>query len=655
MPPAHDEQGAFSLFVIPHSVGLAYVWCTSSDESVVQELRVAGLIATIVERKKLFQPGRNLEVLLVHSAELRDGIPCELELSSPNDDVRTYDVEAHLARWENPDTGRVLNLIARRFSPREQAPHVLVRFLDLISEWLAPSHVVATFEDGQVVQVAASAEGEDVAAFAVTAEGLRSLPVTTLPGTDGEATLWFEGGMPAHAYLVVAGNLIRTVVKHGKAAVTLPASQTLISSLHEVVPSPSEALRQWIFHLAKPRERLAVNGATLDVAGAIRLPGGDLAIFLGVDDATVSLRAVSVVSFGAEEAASIGSVSRDAHEPDAQGWRRQIILRAGTIDSAATCHNLSVSLNGDSCSVWIRETDRYHPAAFALAEQFRAIEAVSAEVFAAILHPVATAAAARGTPPLAFQRDFGPACDKAAADVVVFASDDIEAVHRTLLGLSFTSRDRAFRVKLCQIGCADLSAFLPLIDRWAGLYALPVQVSGFTSGASEADVFVTATRARCPQVFCRAGAVPRDRDWLAGLLKRLDLGGHSLLLGLSAGPTIRREARTLPEPFEKMLVAGHSSVLENCVAVATSSRFEPSQIDAPRMFCWDAFAISEAIIALERGLPVFAAPELNFIQSGATAQANPFQARLDGHSVQESLKSFLASRRRRASPQRRTA
>src|SRR3954447_8693796 len=122
-----QEQGAPALFVIPNSATHVFVWCSVGDGVTVTDVCVAGKPAPVVERKKLFRPGGNLELLFIEAAQLRDGVECEVHGVSPSQEPVVVQTVAHLAHWDNPDTARVLNLIASRFSHVTGTAQVLER------------------------------------------------------------------------------------------------------------------------------------------------------------------------------------------------------------------------------------------------------------------------------------------------------------------------------------------------------------------------------------------------------------------------------------------------------------------------------------------------------------------------------------------------
>src|SRR5918997_1072033 len=115
MPPAPNELEALSLFVIPHSAHLAYVWCPLPNNAVVTEVRTARGLASILERRKLFQPGHSFEVLLIDSPDLRDGISCDLSVTTKANGTQTLVAQARLARWDEANTRPVLKFGAKRF------------------------------------------------------------------------------------------------------------------------------------------------------------------------------------------------------------------------------------------------------------------------------------------------------------------------------------------------------------------------------------------------------------------------------------------------------------------------------------------------------------------------------------------------------------
>ena len=196
MLPISQETEAFPFFVIPHSAHLAYVWCQLQGEAALGEIHVAGAAVAVLDRKKLFRPGQNLEVLLINAPDLRDGVGCELHLILKAGQRQKIDVQARLARWDDPDTSRVLKFIAKRFNADGEPPHTLERYLAFTSAWQAPGESIETFPEGRLAQIQIDCTDFELDAYVLTTRGLDSVVVKVLLAKRGACVIWLDSGVP---------------------------------------------------------------------------------------------------------------------------------------------------------------------------------------------------------------------------------------------------------------------------------------------------------------------------------------------------------------------------------------------------------------------------------------------------------------------------
>jgi hypothetical protein len=356
-----------------------------------------------------------------------------------------------------------------------------------------------------------------------------------------------------------------------------------------------------------------------------------------------------VQSFGASEDAECVALSRDTGSPDGDEWRTQIILTVAAPASEVACHRLQWIHDGEPFSTWIRETDPKGARVYTIARDFRPITSVHADAFSTILHPLATAERGASAPRLTHRMTLRSGHHAAQADIFVFVGADLEALHRTLLALSLTSRDVPFDVHLCVLDQTLLPSLTEAVGTWADLYALPLDLLCYSRRASEAQVVEDVLQGDVPRVFCRAGAVPRHGNWLSLLLKKLKTGNDTIVLGISGHPESGRKTR-LPSDALKGIVVdaprqGAASALQAAV-IAPGHQADPDGV--PQLFTLEGFLLRQALQTTgSADSSVSVVPELNFTHSGTNCRPDPFEAELDIYSLQEHLKSSLGSKRRR--------
>lgn len=642
MLPISQETEASPFFVIPHSAHLAYVWCQLHGGAVLDEIYVAATAVAVLDRKKLFRPGQSLEVLLIEAPDLRDGVGCELHLILKAGQRQTLDVQARLARWDDPDTSRVLKLIAKRFSVDGEPPHTLERYLAFTSAWQAPGECIETFPEGRLAQIHLDCAEPEIDAYALTTRGLASVAVKVLLARRGSCVIWLDGGLPGNLYFDLGGDLVRVSLQEGKtSSPSLVASWTpaermaLIEALHAGVKRVSDRLHQWVATLCEPQAVLTADDISVDVVGAISLPSKELAIFLGVKGIVADLDGLELETFGEPNESHLEVFSCDT-EPAAQdGWQSQFILTTTCAASALTCHRLSWTLNGRRSTVWLRETLGGHARAYMIARDFMTVANVHADVFASVLHPVATMGAVVSPPRLTRRMDFGSYEDDACADVIVFADADLEALHRTIVGLSLTSRIQPFNVHICVFDHGTMAKLIERAPKGADRYALPLRLSCYGSRTTEAEVTRHLIEGDRPSVFVRAGAVPRRSDWLTLVLEKLQKTRNSFLIGKS-GTIEPGQSASLPiSSLDEILTEGREGEVAPgllAFAAAPGSVFKMEQ--TPRLFTMEAFLLHLSVEALASpSCDIFAASELAFAQTGTRDNADLVQAKLDHYSL----------------------
>jgi hypothetical protein len=644
VPSAPNELEALSLLVIPHSAQLAYVWCPLSNNAIVTKVQTPVGVASILERRKLFQPGRSFEVLLIESSDLRDGISCDLSVTSTADGTQTLAVQARLARWDEADTRRVLKFIAKRFDTHGEPPHTLARYLDLISAWQAPGRIIETFAAGQIVEIDVACEDGDLDAYAVTPHGLRGIASKPLLFSSQTCTLWLGDETPRVLYLDVSGELIRSTLQSAKPQAQTGSgahasidSPTLIDALHEVAVTGSAALYQWAAKRCQSRVRVRADDVTFEVLGAVRLPADELAVFVGIKGLVTDLGDFHLQSFGALDAAEVTVFSRDTDVHADDAWQTQIVIKAALMVPEARCHRLTWAYRDETFSVWIRETECSHPVAYELGRDFLPVANVHAEVFPTILHPLATSAGL-SAPGLLQKISFGPSCDSAQADIFVFAGPDLEALHRTVLSLSLTSRETRCAIHICLFDLGPMNQLVPRIEQWTELYDLSLHIRCYSSRTAEAQVAEQELKGGKTRVFCRAGVVPRRADWLAVVLETLENKPEAILVGtcntVGSGPKATRRAS---HPHHQWVNEADNGIGDSIFVAAVTAGLHSVPEASSRFFVLESFLTGLAIHAADTGMPISTVMESLLVPSGAHYAPDPFQAKLDAYSLQESI------------------
>ena len=649
--PVSQEPEALPLFVIPWSGSAAFVWCSQLENAAIAGVQAAGVAMAVVERKKLIRPGQNLEVLLVDGMNLRDGSECELHVTSKEGQGAVVRAVTRLARWDNVETRRALGLVASRFTQASGPAPVLERYLAFISAWQAPGRLVTAFPEGCILELHAEHDGSPVSAYAVTAQGLRRVAGQMLRQGDGRLVLWLDGEAESPLYLELSDALVRLQLDEKSSRPAFSTTDTgangieLVESLHAAVENPSPELRAWAASLCRQHAVVSSEAAGVEVVRAVRLPSREVAVFLRIADAAVGAKDLRLEAFGAKEPLAIDIVVR---EVDGEGpkWQQQLIVKASAPQPDLSCVKLSWNYAGQSHAAWIREVDAAEPRNAALARDFAPLAWVSPATLPTVLHPLATASGG-AAPGLLQHLELGSEPEQVSADVVVFVRQDLEALHRTVLALSLTSRDRPFAVHLCLFDARLWPALEAKAQVWSRTYGLPLRLSCYSTRTTEAQVAQQAAASARPQVFCRAGVVPRRGDSLARVLSTLQGKTSTLLVeGTADHGMPRHDASSAP------LLADAAQVdLPARIAVgALSSDHQPKADGMPQFYTLEGFLLAQAIAGQsgEGELPV--ERDGDFVSSGTSDRPDDFETKLDRLSLQILRKSSSSAKRRPRRP-----
>jgi hypothetical protein len=653
--PVSQEPGALPLFVIPWSGSAAFAWCSQLENAAIAGVQVAGVAASVLERKKLLRPGQNLEVLLLDSVNLRDGAECELHVTPKDGPDAIVRAVARLARWDNPDTRRALGLVASRFTQANGPAPVLERYLAFISAWQAPGHLVKAFPEGSILEVHAEHDGGQISAYAVTADGLRRVAGQVLYHVDGRLVLWLDGEVGSPLYLELSDTLVRLQLnerspRHALSLVDTGANGiNLVEALHAGVEQPSPELRAWAASLCRQNVVMPSETAGVEVVRAVRLPSREVAVFLRITDAIVGARDLRLEAFGAKEPLAIDIVAR---EVDGEGpkWQQQVIIKATAPQADLGCVKLSWSDAEQSHAAWIREVDAADPRNAALARDFAPLAWVDPATLPAVLHPLATASG-HAAPGLLQRLDLGSEPEQVSADFVVFVQQDLEALHRTVLALSLTSRDRPFAIHLCLFDPRLWPALEAKAQVWSRTYGLPLRLSCYSTRTTEAQVAQQAMASTRPQVFCRAGVVPRRGDGLARVLSTLQGKTSTLLVEGSADPAMpRHDVPSVPQ-----LADAAQADLPARIALAALSSDDQLKADGmPQFYTLEGVLLAQAIAGQSSEIVLRDAHDGDFVSSGTSDRPDDFGTKLDRLSLQMVRKSSSAAKRRSRKATERT-
>jgi hypothetical protein len=647
--PVPNALGAPTLLVIPNSATEAFVWSSLSDGGSITAVRIAGAFASVLDRKKLFRPGNNLEVLFIEAAQLRDGVECELQLTPSSGQSLEVTATAQLARWDNPETARVLNLIASRYSEVTGAAPVLERYLAFISVWQAPCRLVTSFSDGCIVEVDAAVRDGDLRAYGFSAHGLRSDVAQLLAYNGGKIVLWLSDLSVRQLYLEISGNLVRVNLDIAQAPITVTSqprtqshSTALVDALHHAVESPSRELMAWIASQCSTRAQAPVRDAVVEVLRAVRLPSEEVVILLGISDAAYDLDELSVEAFGVQDPLNIKVVGRE-NPREQDEWQQQIIVTFPAPVSAGHCYKLGWIDAGQTTAVWIRETDAKDRTLPALARDFLPVASVDPDVFATILYPLATAADSYAPPSRVEVCDFGASVTDSRAELYVFVGNDVEAAHRTVLALFLTSGPARFQIHLCCFNGGLVEPLAAAAREWSQRYGLPVRMTCYSARTTEAQVVRHVCTGSIPAVFLRASVVPRRSDWLLQVVQKAEQ--TSLVIGGNAAFDCAGND-TLSALSIASGLGGHPHQrLRDCLSAAVVNPLCAVDVaDMPRFYTLEGFLLGQAIRRNQTGATMSLSSELDFIYTDAHTGADEFSAALDLQSLKNLAQSPFGSR-----------
>ncbi|WP_404295204.1 hypothetical protein ACD578_27630 (plasmid) [Microvirga sp. RSM25] len=642
---------ALPVFVVPYSAGASFVWCPRLEGGTLAGLRVAGAAASIHERKKLLRPGQNLEVLFVDGVSLRDGAECALDVTA----VDGHEVSCHglarLARWDDGETRRALSLIANRFTSAQGSSPVLERYLAFISTWQAPAHLISVFPEGCLIEVDATCQESDITIYAVTGHGLRRIEAKVLHNRDGKLTLWLDAIDAPYAYLEIQGSLVRINLDVRPVRPAAPFTDAadgpeLVEALHGIVEGPSEELAAWAAGRCRAQTSVHSDEGTIRLFRAVRLPdSGDVAFFLSIAGEPADLRQLRIEAFGEREDLDSAIIARDV-DSEAGEFRQQIVVTAFGPRSTSRCFKLSWVCAGQPNATWIRETDAADTRNRALAQEFAPLALVNRKTFETVLHPLAAAAEADVAPGLLQIIDLTDETAKPYADIVVFVGRDLEALHRTVLGLSLTTRNTPFSVHLCLFDPRLTAALETAARNWTRMYAVDFRLSIFSSRTTDAQVARQFFASARPQILCRAGVAPRLSGWLPQILSKLESRPNGILVGADSGlgAAGQDNASVVRLASLNRSEAG-AGLADRIIAAAVAPGVRPNLEATPCFYTLEGFILVQAFQGAA-GETLKIDDNLRFTRTGTTDCHDDFHAQIDSYSLQILHKSSPAARLR---------
>jgi hypothetical protein len=632
------ELEALSLFLIPCSSDRAFLWCPQTPSGTICDIVVPGERTIVRARKKLFRPGGSTEVFLVQGSGLRDGASCELLVGS-----EAHARRARLARWNDPDTRAVLKVAAAHLAHEAHPAPILERYLSYISAWQAACTVLFEFSDAQMIEVDVPFTRAQVSAYGVTDQGLKRLTAHRLSERASKTIVWIAEPDIEHLYLELGDNLIRVNLSVAprptprREGARIEGDDTvLVEALHHVAPTPSDDVDEWAASQCPPQATLYHRDATLTVLRAVRLPSRELVVFVNIAGAPEVVGEITLTPFGSPDPIETEIVRCHSDEPTSE-WQQQIVLRAKGLDSLVGACRLDCSFGGEAQSLWISVTNSRDTDQASLAREFMSVATVKAEWFESIIRPLAVAYAHQTEPGLVGVREFGTEVD-AQADVHVFAGSDIEALHRTIIGLALTSREAPIKVRIILANHSLFDQIAAAAGRWSQIYHLAIEVRCYALKSSEAQVIRSMWPTLRPGVYCRAGAVPLHQDWLMQSLHQFASVHATMLIGYMA--ECGRPLETAPGPADLFHAFGQPEAARppHILAAAAIAPDRPQAAGLPRLFSLEAFLAAQA--AQDRSATSMS---LSFVPSGTMSHANEFDRRLDRSSLQKIAKSPLAS------------
>ncbi|WP_157961281.1 hypothetical protein [Microvirga flavescens] len=614
----------------------------------VASLSVDGRSFDVLERKKLFQPGNTIEVLLVEGRGLRDGAVCDVAFHAPADETGLANVPVRLAEWDHPNTRRVLKFIAGRFIREDDPPRVLERYLSFISAWQAPSRIIANFPEGLIVEVD-TPDGDDVRdGYVVSMQGLLNASPVFLCSHSGRCRFWLPEMHPAHIYLDIGGNLVRTVLS---APQEVPATGARLQSsaddplfldaLDRLGMGASPSFAELAGGLCRKTAELVSGDDVHRVRGCVRLPNDGIAFFVDLPGPVLSDPQFEIRAFGNEGHADIAVTACETESLGDGATRTQFIIEATDLILNG-CYHLSWNHSGERYSAWVRETEATERSAENLAREFYPVTFVDQGLFTRVLHPIAAAPVVPAIASLVHKAEFGESIEP-QVEILVFAQRDIEALHRTMIGLSLTLGNVTCEITIC---CFDRSLVAPLTEHarsWATLFGISLRLACFGSGVSEALAAQYSFGRQLPRVLCRAGTVPRQSGWLSSALVRARKGRTGLLLGWSASQDVN-EAETVEQLFEKFHPLQMEGIDHFALGAAlVTTRLDAAIAEAIKVFTLEAYILALALRADGQGEVVFST-EMGFGNCGSEDQHDRFEEIVDLYGLQKLYESVSSSK-----------
>jgi hypothetical protein len=641
------DREAPPLFVIPYRSDAAFVWSPLAESGTVTALHVGDAAVTILERKKLFRPGVRLEVCLVGGAALRDGVACTLEVTTASGDVEIVQTTARLARWTDPDTRAVLKLVASR--PAQAEPRqILERYLTFTSAWQAPTRLEAVFPDGCIAAIDLNEPQTALTAYAITSQGFEAVTVQPLVQRAGTLLLWIGQPDLQHLYFEISGALVQARLSAIGAAYPGPAlpsldaiGSDLAEALHAAVESPSAELAAWVAGLCQPQVSISTEHATITVRRIVHLPTNDVAALIDVSGAADDVHSFYMTAFGSPDVENLDVIACDIGDENVP-VQQKIIVRTVQAEPFAGCYRLSWTCAGDESAVWIRASHEDAPGLGSLARDFLPVAQVRADVFPSVLHPLATVPNHDVPPGIVEVIEWGLS-ENAAADLFIFAGNDLEALHRTLLAFSLTSGEIPLNIHLCVFDRRIMNSLRTAVRDWVGRYDLSLGITCHSPRTSEAQVARHVFHGERPRLFCRAGAVPGRSNWLEAVFASLEQGRATLTLG-TCDPRTKASADTLMADLSASESEG--GWLSQITAGAAPADTVPDLTRLPRFYTFEAFLLAQALRETRDATALSIAADVHFVQSGTTSTTDAFGARLDAYSLQKLVQSSSAGVRR---------
>jgi hypothetical protein len=539
-----------------------------------------------------------------------------------------------------------MKLAAGHLAHEGRPAPILERYLAFVSAWQAASCVLWDFSDGQIIEVDVSCTRNQMSAYGVTAHGVQRLTVHSLLEGAGKTILWLPEPGVEHLYLDIGDNLVR--VNLGAAPQRVPPrggakieadDATLVDALHDVARTPSDDVHAWAAGQCLPQARLYHRDATLTIVKAVRLPSSDLCVFINVAGTPEVIGELALTPFGSSDPVETEIIRCDSDESTSE-WQQQIVLRAKGLDPLVGAYRLDCSIGEEAQSLWVSETTSRQADQAGLARAFRSVAAVKADWFENLIQPLAVAYEDQTEPGLVGVRNFGAEID-ARGDVHVFVGSDLEALHRTIIGLALTSRQAPIRVRIVFANQSLFDQISARAERWSQIYHLAIEVRCYTLRSTEAQVIRSTWPTACPGIYCRAGAVPLHPDWLGQTLQQFALVPATMLVGYMT--ECGRPLDSMPGPADLFRAFEQSAAAEpsyTFAAVAVAPN-RPLATGLPRLFSLEAFLAAQAAqdnSATSMGLC--------FVPSGTMSHVDEFDHRLDRSSLQKNAKSSLASGKR---------